>query len=135
MSGYVVTLEIGTDQHIIERWSSSETIRDLITDVGLEYRVDVVRFELNIDGKSFDGQNAPLDKVFLDKTVEEVLGQDEDSAEENTIVLTVKKYDEEKKQKIAALKNQVRDTKAAWEAAVQALKTAAAPNFKGGNRK
>lgn len=136
MPYYVVGLEFGGEEpHIVERnTSSKETIRDLIVDIGVSYNVDVVHFALNNDGQDYNEKNAPLDKSFLDKTVEEVLDQEEDSAEENTIMLTVKNYDEEKMRVITELKGQVKQAAAALEAAKAALKAAAAPKISGGKR-
>ena len=55
------------------------------------YKYNVTHFALNNDGIDFDKRTAPLDNNFLDKTTEEVLNQDENAAEENTIILTVER--------------------------------------------
>lgn len=101
-------------------------MRDLIKSIVVAHEVDVVTFELNYFGKSKGKKKAPFDKVFLDKTVKAVLNNKDQWSEQNTIVLTVKKYNEAKKQQINALKRDVATAKAAWEAAKVAAAAAIA---------
>jgi hypothetical protein len=117
--------------------SDKETVRDLITDIGINYNVSVSKFVLDYDGSNVEGsaKTSPFERSFLDERITDVLGQDFDAAEENTIVLTVTKFDKDTLQKIKGLKDNVKSAKMALKAANDALKAEVAPKTTGGKRK
>lgn len=139
----MVSLDDGVDPTLIERKrTEGETVRDFLADVSIIYGVDIVRFELNFDGRSHGEKDAPFDRAFLDQTVAVLLNYRPGAAEENTIILNVVNHTAEKKARIMALKREVTAAEATVAKARAAVKTALAavhaaglPAQKGGARK
>ena len=137
---YYLSLEFNESKEPIylERATDGkETMRDLITDIGIQYSIDVVGFSLNYDGQDIVSTQAPFVKEWLDTRVETILDRGEHFAEENTFRFFVKKWDKPKQQIMmdlkgkvreaaAALKGKVREAAAALESAQAALQAAQA---------
>jgi len=138
MPDYEVVLELpsGPTEPKERITHDDETIRDLLIDISKKYSVDILEFALEFDGQPSPNskKSAPFDATFLNRTVNDVLNNEEDE-EPNYIVLTVKKYDADKKARIVELKQKVKEAEAVLEAAKAALKTQLTANLSGGKRR